>query len=139
MICLSQLRMRRILERTAPERLHLKMWLYPVLTIVTAVAIVVILVAMFFRADTRSQIILSLLAWAAALVAYGVLRRVAGPAVTEAHLSAAGLAAEQKADAWMHEHGAGAELEVDAAVGEGPLPAALVRRADEEAYTTQGA
>src|SRR5205823_186745 len=131
-------RMRRILQRTAPERLQLKMWFYPVLTIVTAVAIVVILLAMFFRADTRSQIILSLLAWAAVLVAYGVLRRVAGRPVDEAHLTEAGLAAEHKADAWMHEHGAGAELDVDAAVGEGPLPARLVRRLQEESYTTQG-
>jgi GABA permease len=138
MICLSQLRMRRIIERTAPERLQLKMWFYPVLTIVAAVAIVGVLVAMFFRADTRSQIILSLLAWAVVLLAYGVLRRVAGPAIVEAHLTQDGLAAEQKADAWMHEHGAAAELEVDAAVGEGPLSPELVRRAGEEAYTTQG-
>jgi GABA permease len=139
MICLSQLRMRRIIERTAPERLRIKMWFYPVLTILVAAAIVAVLVAMFVRADTRSQIVLSLLAWAVALVAYAVLRRIAGPAVAEAHMTEQGLAAEQKADAWMHEHGAAAELEVDAVVGEGRLPQDLIRRADEEAYTTQGA
>jgi GABA permease len=139
MICLSQLRMRRIIEREAPERLRIKMWFYPVLTIVAAAAIVAVLVAMFVREDTRSQIILSLLAWAVVVGAYAVLRRVAGPAVAaEAHTTDEGLAAEQKADAWMHEHGPGAELEVDAVVGEGPLSRDLIRRADEEAYTTQG-
>jgi GABA permease len=139
MICLSQLRMRRIIERTAPERLRIKMWFYPVLTILVAAAIVAVLVAMFVRGDTRSQIVLSLLAWAAVLVAYAVLRRIAGTAVVEAHLTEQGLAAEQRADAWMHEHGAPGDLEVDAVVGEGPLAPELIRRADEEAYITPGA
>ncbi len=139
MICLSQLRMRRIIERTAPERLRIKMWFYPVLTIVAAAAIVAVLIAMFVREDTRSQILLSLLAWAVVVGAYAVLRRIAGPAVAEAHMTEQGLAAEQRADAWMHEHGAAAELEVDAVVGEGPLAPALIRRTDEEAYNTPGA
>jgi GABA permease len=138
MICLSQLRMRRIIERTAPERLRLKMWFYPVLTIVTAAAIVAVLVAMFVREDTRSQIVLSLLAWAVVVGAYAVLRRVAGPAVVEAHTTEQGMAAEQKADAWMHEHGPAGDLEVDAVVGEGPLSRDVIRGVDEEAYTTQG-
>ena len=138
MIGLSQLRMRRTLERTAPERLQLKMWFYPVLTLRPPPPSSPILVAMFVREDTRSQIVLSLLAWAVVLGAYAVLRRIAGPAVVEAHLTEQGLDAEQRADAWMHEHGVAAELEVEAAVGEGPLPRDLVRRADEEAYSTQG-
>jgi GABA permease len=70
--------------------------------------------------------------------AYAVLRRVAGPGAVEAHTTEQGLTAERKADAWMHEHGAAAELEVDAVVGEGPLAPELIRRADEEAYNTQG-
>jgi GABA permease len=138
MICLSQLRMRRIIERTAPERLLIKMWFYPVLTILAAAAIVAVLVAMFVRGDTRSQVILSLLALAVVLGAYAVLRRIAGPAVVEARTTEQGLAAERKADAWMHEHGAAGDLEVDAVVGEGPLSRDLIRRADEEAYVTQG-
>jgi len=138
MICLSQLRMRRMIERTAPERLVLKMWFYPVLTILAAAAILAVLVAMFLRDDTRSQIVLSLLAWAVVVAAYAVLRRIAGPAIVEAHITERGLTAEQKADAWMHEHGAAAELEVDAVVGEGPLAPELIRRADEEAYHNQG-
>jgi GABA permease len=137
MICLSQLRMRRIIERTAPERLQIKMWFFPVLTIVAAAAILAVLVAMFVGAETRSQIVLSLLAWAVVLGAYAVLRRVA-PATVEAHTSEEGLAAEKKADAWMHEHGASGDLEVDAVVGEGRLSKDVIRRSDDEAYTTQG-
>src|SRR3954463_1762104 len=46
MICLSQLRLG---PRTPPERLRVKMWFYPVLTVLTAVAIVGVLVSMFLR------------------------------------------------------------------------------------------
>jgi GABA permease len=134
LICLSELRMRRALERTAPDKLRVRMWLYPVLTVLTAAAIVAILVSMFVRADTRSQLVLSLLAWAVVLVAYAVRRQVIG----DAHLSPAGQQAERTADTWMHEHGAAAELEVDAAVGEGPLPKELVRKVREEGYATEG-
>jgi len=132
LICLSQLRLRR---STPPERLIVKMWLHPVLPILTAVAIVAILVQMFVREGTRSQIVLSLLAWALVLVAYAVRRRAIG----DAHLTRTGVDAESRADRWMHEHGAAAEIEVDAAVGEGPLDPAVIRRAREEGYPNEGA
>jgi GABA permease len=93
---------------------------------------------MFVQADTRSQILLSLLAWAVVVGAYAVLRRVAGPAVVEAHITDQGVAAEQKADAWMHEHGAAGDLEVDAVVAEGRLSRDVIRGSDDEAYITQG-
>jgi GABA permease len=131
LICLSQLRLRR---RTPPERLRVKMWFYPVLTVLTAVAIVAILVSMFLRADTRSQIVLSLVSWAVVLVSYAVQRRVIG----EAHLTPDGRAAEDRADTWMHEHGAAAEVEVDAVVGEGPLDPSVVRRMQEDGYSNEG-
>jgi GABA permease len=131
LIALSQLVMRR---QTPPERLRVKMWFYPVLTVLTAAAIVAILVSMGVRTDTRSQLLLSLLAWAVVLGAYAVQRKVIG----DAHLTPTGRQAETTADAWMHEHGAAAELEVDAAVGEGPLPKDLVRRVREEGYATEG-
>jgi GABA permease len=131
LICLSQLRMRRMVS---PERLKVKMWFYPVLTVLTAAAIVGVLVSMFARADTRSQIILSLLAWGVVLVAFAVQRRNIG----DAHLTEPGLAAEAQADAWMHEHGPAAELEVDAVVGEGPLSPELIRRVREEGYANEG-
>jgi GABA permease len=111
------------------------MWFHPVLPILTALAIVGILVQMFLREGTRSQLVLSLLAWGLVLVAYAVRRRAIG----DAHLTKSGVAAEERADRWMHEHGAAAEIEVDAAVGEGPLDPALIRRAREEGYPNEGA
>jgi GABA permease len=131
LISLSQLRMRRTIP---PEKLRVKMWGYPLLTVLTALAIVAVLVSMFIREDTRSQIILSLLAWAVVLIAYAVNRRAMG----DAHLTDTGIAAEKKADAWMHEHGPAAELEVDAVVGEGPLDPDLIRRVREEGYSNEG-
>jgi GABA permease len=64
---------------------------------------------------------------------YAVRRRVIGAA----HLSEHGLEAEKGADPWMHEHISGAEVEVDAAVGEGPLDPDLIRRAREEGYANE--
>jgi GABA permease len=130
LICLSQLVMRRTIP---PERLRVKMWLYPVLTLLTALAIVGILVQMFIRAETRSQLLLSLLAWALVLVAYFVRHKTIGAA----HLTEQGVGAETQADRWMHEHGAAADVEVDAVVGEGPLDPALIRRMDEEGYPNE--
>jgi GABA permease len=130
LICLPQLRMRRMVP---PEKLIVKMWLYPVLTILTALAIVAVLIAMGLGAETRSQLVLSLLAWAVVLVLYAVRRRVIG----DAHTSVHGAEAEQSADPWMHEHISGAEVEVDAAVGEGPLSPDLIRRAREEGYANE--
>jgi GABA permease len=131
LICLSQLRLRRMVP---PDRLKVKMWFYPVLTILTAAAIVGVLVSMFVRADTRSQLLLSLLAWGVVLVAYVLQRRAIG----DAHLTESGVSAETRADKWMHEHGPAAELEVDAAVGEGPLNPELIRRVREEGYANEG-
>jgi GABA permease len=116
-----------------PERLIVKMWLYPVLTVLTAAAIVAVLIAMGWNADTRSQLILSLLAWAVVLIVYAVRRRLIG----DAHTSTHGVEAEKEADPWMHEHISGAEVEVDAAVGEGPLNPELIRRAREEGYANE--
>src|SRR5919206_650872 len=57
LISLSQLRLR---PRTPPERLKVRMWFHPVLTVLTAAAILAILVSMGIRDDTRSQLLLSL-------------------------------------------------------------------------------
>jgi GABA permease len=132
LICLSQLRMRRMVP---PERLQVRMWFYPVLTILAALGILAVLASMYVRADTRSQITLSLLAWAVVLVAFVIQRRAIG----DAHLTEPGLAAERRADAWMHEHSPAVELEVDGVVGEGPLHPDLIRRIREEGYATEGA
>jgi GABA permease len=130
LISLSQLRMRPTIP---PERLRVKMWFYPVLTLLTAAAIVAILVQMFVRGSTRSQLLLSLLAWALVLVVYAVRRKAIG----EAHVTEEGVAAGSRADQWMHEHGAVVDVEVDAAVGEGRLDPRVIRRMDEEGYPNE--
>jgi GABA permease len=67
------------------------------------------------------------------LIVYAVRWRVIG----DAHLSDHGVEAEKSADPWMHEHISGAEGEVDAAVGEGPLDPDVIRRAREEGYANE--
>jgi GABA permease len=71
LIAVSQLLLRR---RTPPERMRVRMWLYPGLTIATIAAMLAVLGSMFARADTRSQILLSLLSWAVVLALYAVTR-----------------------------------------------------------------
>lgn len=56
--------------RTPDDQLKVKMWLFPVLSLLTAAAIVAILVEMFFQDDLRSQLILSLLSWLAVVVLF---------------------------------------------------------------------
>ncbi len=67
LICISQIVLRR---RTPDSQLRVKMWLFPVLSILTAVAILAILVQMGLQEDIRSQLILSLLSWAVVLLLY---------------------------------------------------------------------
>ncbi|QKW10473.1 amino acid permease [Streptomyces sp. NA04227] len=72
-ICFSQLRMRRIILREHPERLVVRMWLYPYLTWATIGMISFVLVYMLTKDDTREQVVLSVLA-AAVVVGLAVLR-----------------------------------------------------------------
>ncbi|MFJ8741387.1 amino acid permease [Embleya sp. NPDC127516] len=81
MIGASQLRMRRRLEREAPERLALKMWLFPYLTWIVMAGFVAVLVAMAVIDDQRTQLFTSLGSLAVVLVAYGA-RRAYGPRAT---------------------------------------------------------
>jgi GABA permease len=78
LIAISELVMRRRLEREAPERLRLKMWLYPWLTYLSIAAMVAVLVAMAVIPGQRPLLIASLVSLGVILVAYGI-RRVAGP------------------------------------------------------------
>ncbi|MFI9269702.1 amino acid permease [Kitasatospora sp. NPDC052896] len=68
-ICFSQLRMRKILERESPERLTVRMWLYPYLTWAAIGLITFVVAYMFTDHDGRIQMILSLVAAAVVLVA----------------------------------------------------------------------
>jgi GABA permease len=70
LIALSQLRMRRQLEREAPDRLRVRMWAYPYLTWLCILAIIAVIVSMAFRPADRSQLILSLVSAAVLWVLY---------------------------------------------------------------------
>lgn len=67
LIAVSQIILRR---RTPDSELRVKMWLFPVVSVLTAVGIVAILVQMFIDDALRSQLVLSLLSWAVVLVLY---------------------------------------------------------------------
>jgi GABA permease len=80
-IALSQIVLRR---RTPTERLRVKMWLFPGLSILTLVAIVAVLVLMALDPDTRAELWLGLTSWAVVLVLYFVPRRWRTPIKLEA-------------------------------------------------------
>ena len=67
LIAVSQIVLRR---RTSPEKLRVKMWLFPVLSILTVLGIVAVLVQMAFDQAARSQLWLSLLSWGVVGVGY---------------------------------------------------------------------
>src|SRR5215216_1744191 len=78
LIAISELVMRRRLEREAPERLQLKMWLFPWLTYLSIAAMVAVLIAMVVIPEQRPLLIASVIALGVILVAY-LLRRQFGP------------------------------------------------------------
>lgn len=56
-IAVAQLRMRRMLEREAPERLVVKMWAFPVLTWVALAGIAAVLLLMLRDENQRIQLL----------------------------------------------------------------------------------
>jgi len=78
--CFAHLRLRRRIERTAPERLTLKVWLFPWLSWLTIAAMIGVLVAMAVTPALASQLYASLIAVAVVALAYGavLLRRRGG-------------------------------------------------------------
>ncbi|MDQ2756973.1 MAG: amino acid permease [Actinomycetota bacterium] len=91
LICISQIVLRR---RTTSDQLKIRMWLFPGLSLATIVGIVAVLVQMAVTESTRSQLVLSLVAWAAVLVFYLVTRWRGGSvdAVTAAQPTSDGTA-----------------------------------------------
>ncbi|MEU4979291.1 amino acid permease [Streptomyces sp. NPDC021969] len=77
-ICFSQLRLRKIIQAEAPEKLVVRMWLYPYLT--WAAAAVIVFVLGYMLTDTehngRSTVLLSLLVAALVLVVAFVKQRI---------------------------------------------------------------
>jgi GABA permease len=78
LIAISELVMRRRIERENPERLRIKMWFYPWLTYLSIGTMVAVLVAMYFIDSQRPLLIASLISLGVILLAY-VLRRTFGP------------------------------------------------------------
>ena len=70
LIACSELRMRRRLEREAPERLKVRMWLFPYLTYFAIAAMVAVIASMALVKDVRSQLIPSFISLAVVLAAY---------------------------------------------------------------------
>ncbi|GHB10476.1 amino acid permease [Streptomyces thermoviolaceus] len=79
-ICFSQLRMRRIIQREAPEKLVVKMWLYPYLT--WGAAALILCVFLYMLTDTqhdgRETVLLSLLVAVVVLVIAVIKQNLAG-------------------------------------------------------------
>jgi gamma-aminobutyrate permease len=75
LIALSQIILRR---RTPAEKLRVKMWFFPGLSILTLVAITAVLVQMAFDHSARGQLWLSLLSWAVVVAVYFVSVRLPG-------------------------------------------------------------
>ena len=71
LIALSQIILRR---RTPAAKLRVKMWFFPVLSMLTLAGITAVLVQMAFDHSARSQLWLSLLSWAVVLAIYAVAR-----------------------------------------------------------------
>ena len=70
LIAVSQLRLRRTLEREDPGRLRVKMWAYPYLTILAILGMISIVVAMAFIPEQRTPLLLGVVSLAALLIAY---------------------------------------------------------------------
>jgi len=71
LIAISQYVLRR---KTPEDKLTVKMWFFPYLTIAAALGIIGVLLQMFLTEATRSQLLLSLGSWAVVLVLYAVTR-----------------------------------------------------------------
>jgi GABA permease len=71
-IALSQIVLRR---KTPPEKLVVKMWLFPGLSILTVAGLVGVLAQMAFDSSARMQLWLSLLTWAVTVALYFLGKR----------------------------------------------------------------
>jgi GABA permease len=73
LIAISQIILRR---RTAPEKLTVRMWAFPVLSLIVVAAIVAVLVQMAFDETARTQLALSLGSWAVVVILYFATKRL---------------------------------------------------------------
>ncbi len=88
LIVISQIVLR---YRTSDSELKVKMWLFPVLSILTAIAIVAILVQMLLQGGgNRSALMLSLLSWAVVIVLFFANKWFVGSRPAPAGVTATG-------------------------------------------------
>jgi GABA permease len=80
LIAAAQLRLRRRLEAEAPERLRVRMWGFPGLTMIAIATMLAIVAAMAFIEDQRLPLLFGVLSAIAMLVGYAVRRRFGAPA-----------------------------------------------------------
>ncbi len=69
-IAISQLRLRRTLEREDPARLRVKMWAYPYLTYLTIASMILIVAAMAFIPAQQKPLLFGVISLLALLLAY---------------------------------------------------------------------
>ena len=74
-VALAQIKIRRRLEKTEPERLKLKMWFFPWLSYFAVGCILAVLVAMALTPDLASQFYTSLGSLAVTLVAFALRKK----------------------------------------------------------------
>ncbi|HUA90206.1 MAG TPA: amino acid permease [Steroidobacteraceae bacterium] len=90
LIACAELRLRRQLEREAPERLRVRMWGYPGLTLLAIVLMLAILAAMAFIPDQRLPLLFGVVSALVMLGGYALRRgfgAARGPAPTLSSLS----------------------------------------------------
>jgi GABA permease len=92
LIALSELRLRRRLERDSPERLVIRMWLFPWLTIVAIAAMLGILAAMAFIPDQRTPLITGLASLAIAVAFFWLRNTLAARRAVPSPLAGEGVA-----------------------------------------------
>jgi GABA permease len=69
-IAISELRLRRTLEREDPERLRVRMWAYPYLTYLTIASMILIVAAMAFIPAQQKPLLFGVISLLALLLAY---------------------------------------------------------------------
>ena len=82
LIAFAQLRLRRMIERDAPERLRVRMWWYPTLTWIAIGTMFAIVAAMALIPGQRLPLLFGLVSALVVLIAYGFRRRFGGAAET---------------------------------------------------------
>ncbi|HEV8334663.1 MAG TPA: amino acid permease [Steroidobacteraceae bacterium] len=84
MVCIAQIRLRRRMEREHPERLTIKVWWFPWLSIAAIGAIVAAMLAMLFIRSLATQLYASLATAAVVLVAWWLRSKATSGAAARA-------------------------------------------------------